>query len=475
MEKLAECVANGEPPDRPLRRWLEGLPPRLQKRLATVGLLEGRRLAASKPLAEHLEDWRQALLDKGACERHAQQVFSRAERTFRACRFTKWSDLSASAVMRYLGQRREGAKPISAQTFNFYLQAVKQFAKWMVRDGRATESPLAHLQGLNVRTDRRHDRRALTADELRRLFETTPEQDERGGMSGHERAMLYRLAVETGLRQNELRSLTRASFDLEGDPPTVTVEAAYSKHRRDDTLPLRPEVAVVLRDFLRERAPATRAFHVPNRDVMLRAYKHDLRAAGIAYKTDAGYADFHALRHTFITLLAQSGVHPKTAQSLARHSTITLTMDRYSHSVVGDHASALDRLPDFDRPKAGAARATGTDDRPVLSQNLSRSGGRGRTGADSGGPANGEYGEKSSKTPIKQISTASLENRRALRGTGGSNPPLSARIRQKSGTPPVRQRVGGLLRGALRVYFRHARLLRPGGRRVRPPVPRSRP
>ena len=50
---------------------------------------------------------------------------------------------------------------------------------------------------------------------------------------------------------------------------------------------------------------------------------------------DGRCADFHCLRHTFITALAGSGVTPKTAQTLARHSTITLTMDRYTH--VGIH------------------------------------------------------------------------------------------------------------------------------------------
>ena len=40
-------------------------------------------------------------------------------------------------------------------------------------------------------------------------------------------------------------------------------------------------------------------------------------------------ADFHALRHTFVSNLANS----KMAQPLARHSTITLTMDRYTHSL----------------------------------------------------------------------------------------------------------------------------------------------
>jgi hypothetical protein len=49
----------------------------------------------------------------------------------------------------------------------------------------------------------------------------------------------------------------------------------------------------------------------------------------LAYRDDADHvADFHALRHTYISNLASAGVHPKIAQALARHSTITLTMDR---------------------------------------------------------------------------------------------------------------------------------------------------
>ena len=51
----------------------------------------------------------------------------------------------------------------------------------------------------------------------------------------------------------------------------------------------------------------------------------------LAYRNQQAHvADFHALRHTFITNLAESGVHPKLAQELARHSTITLTMDKYT-------------------------------------------------------------------------------------------------------------------------------------------------
>ncbi len=44
---------------------------------------------------------------------------------------------------------------------------------------------------------------------------------------------------------------------------------------------------------------------------------------------DEGMVVFHSLRHSFGTMLAASGVHPKTAQQLMRHSDINLTMSRY--------------------------------------------------------------------------------------------------------------------------------------------------
>jgi integrase len=71
----------------------------------------------------------------------------------------------------------------------------------------------------------------------------------------------------------------------------------------------------------------------------------DLKAAGIPYDTPDGVFDFHALRHQFLTDVASSGVHPKVAQELARHSTITRTMDRYSQVLDGQKKTALESLP----------------------------------------------------------------------------------------------------------------------------------
>ena len=77
--------------------------------------------------------------------------------------------------------------------------------------------------------------------------------------------------------------------------------------------------------------------------------------------------DFQSLRHTFGSLLAASGVHPKTAQELMRHSDINMTMSRYTHTYRGQESNAVAGLPDLSLPSQGKqkALATGTDDRPV--------------------------------------------------------------------------------------------------------------
>jgi len=372
--------------------------------LQRIGLLNGCRAAALEPLLSHLDGmtdaegrvtfvgFRQALAAKAATPAHVDQTVARVRRVIEGCAFTFWTHISASKVASFLAGLRadvtdaEGnvKRGLSAQTSNYYLRAIRQFCRWMQRDSRASESPVAYLDGLNVRTDRRHDRRALDLHETRRRLAATAAGPERYGMTGAPRALLYRLALESGRRAAELASLTRASFDLDGPAPTVTVAAAFSKHRRQDVLALRRDTAAELRAFLADKLPAARAFNMPSKWRIVNMLRADLAAAGIAYRDGAGrVVDFHALRHTFITNLAASGCHAKTMQSLARHSTVTLTLDRYSHGVVGDDRAALDRLPDLAASPAAAARATGTagpePDAARLARCLALQGAKGRT------------------------------------------------------------------------------------------------
>jgi len=85
--------------------------------------------------------------------------------------------------------------------------------------------------------------------------------------------------------------------------------------------------------------------------------REDLEKAGVEYLDEQSrYADFHSLRHTFISNLAMSGVHPKIAQSLARHSDINLTMNRYTHVLLETQSDALEGLPELASMKIEAVK-----------------------------------------------------------------------------------------------------------------------
>src|SRR5262249_27186859 len=134
-----------------------------------------------------------------------------------------------------------------------------------------------------MKTDRRRDRRPFTVEELRGLLDAARSGPDRFDMAGSERALCYWLAAETGLRSNELRTLTRASFTL-GNKPSVAVQAAYSKRRRQDTLLLRPALAEALRCFLATKTPKAAVFRIPiDRKDAAAMFRADVEAAGIAY------------------------------------------------------------------------------------------------------------------------------------------------------------------------------------------------
>jgi len=337
--------------------------------LTKAGIVDRYKEHRKRPLAKHLEDFRQYLQAKGDTSEYARLTVFRVKNIINGCKFLVWSDIQPSKVQRYIAGLRDGENGISTQTSNYYLQSIKQFCRWMVQDRRASESPLEHLKGLNVLTDQQHDRRALEPDELRRLLETVVSSPKRFGMDGYERYLLYRFAAETGLRANEIRSLKVGSFDFKNS--TVKVEAGYSKRRRQDAIPLRPDTATQLKEFFKGKMPTVKAFGGTYKRLTKRTsdvIKADLADARIPYVDGAGrYADFHSLRHTTGSLLAASGVHPKVAQSLMRHSKIDLTMTRYTHVLRGQESEAVAKLPDLSLPSCTQQKATGTDDKSLES------------------------------------------------------------------------------------------------------------
>lgn len=260
----------------------------------------------------------------------------------------------------------------SIKTSNLYLDAMKAFCTWLVQDRRTPDNLLAHLSGGNVKLDRRHDRRTLTEEELRTVIGAARTSDRPFlGLSGEDRAMLYSAACATGFRASELASLSPADFALANDPPTVTLAAEYAKNGRTAVQPLPADLVEPLRVYLAGRpadVPVWPGNWARKAAGMIAA---DLEACGIPYVVEGPdgplYADFHALRHSFIAMLDRSGATLKEAMQLARHSDPKLTMAVYGRAQLHDLSAAVGRLPSLQPgPQSGAdvLAATGTDGKP---------------------------------------------------------------------------------------------------------------
>ncbi len=316
------------------------------------------------PIGEHLKAYEKTLGKRGTTAKHVKLTVGRVRSIFAGCAVEKLKDLTRDRVSDYLhGLRTRKSRPIGHRTFNHYVQTLDGFCRWLIATGRASRNPIAGLERLNAEVDIRHRRRSLSAEEMAKLIDGAEKSGKKIQLyPGPLRAKLYLLSYLTGLRRKELASLTPASFDLAGNPPTVTVDAACSKHRKRDILPLHAELVAVLAEWLPTLGADELLFPKLERKRTWFMVKKDLERVGIAYKTDEGIADFHAAgRHSHITGLLRSGATLTQARELARHGDIRMTM-RYTHIGIDDQAAALAALPS----PSGSARGQDAADRQRL-------------------------------------------------------------------------------------------------------------
>lgn len=405
LDAVVGYQQSGEPIPAHLSKFLSALPDRILRILAKQDVIDAGRMAGGVPLLTHLDgEWSvdgqphvveydakglpiappagarcvtpgfaQDLTARGNRDDYARLAATRVRRMIRGCGFTYWRDVTGEKVQQWLaaerktGKGKDGQKGMSFQTSNWYLQKAKEFSAWMAKR-LGTPDPLLDVKGVNVSGNKRHERRAMSLEEVGYLLDATATGKTYMGMTGPERWLMYRFALETGLRPKQVAGLTRAAFQLDGSSAKVTAAASYSKNKRANTIPLRDDLAELLREHLQAKTPATPAFRTVNDRARSKIYKRDLAAARKAwldeavgdveetarreasdflrYRDSQGHViDLYSARHTFITNLARAGVHPKTAQALAQHSTIALTMNIYSHVTQTEEAAAVAKLP----------------------------------------------------------------------------------------------------------------------------------
>ncbi|WP_308637684.1 tyrosine-type recombinase/integrase [Paenibacillus silvisoli] len=191
--------------------------------------------------------------------------------------------------------------------------------------------------------------------------------------------IVYELAASTGMRQSEIMALRWVDVDLEGKK--IAVRQAYTKAERghdfDDTKSAASERSVSL-------FPDTVAHLKRHREVQVarkRENGESYKDSGLVVQTMIGtpvnprnmmrnwYAlheriqkeqeeaanrgkaivplpriRFHDLRHTHATILLKKGAHPKIVQERLGHSSITVTLDTYSHVLPNMQESVLEGI-----------------------------------------------------------------------------------------------------------------------------------
>ena len=256
---------------------------------------------------------------------------------------------------------------VSLQTCNHFRAALRAFLRWSWDRGRIRESPMRGVGAFNAQEDLRHPRRALTDAELSRLISAAEAGPVRCDMDGSLRAMAYRMAASTGFRADELRSLIKASFRLDSPEPSIVLRASSAKDRRPAEQPIPAMLARDLREWLQDKPSGQSIF--PLNHETARAIRGDLEAAGIAYETEDGAADFHALRSYFISALIRSGASISEVHKLARHAKPETTLKHYAKVSAHDLRGAIEAMPVStpsgpDRDQAEMA-ATGTEGRRI--------------------------------------------------------------------------------------------------------------
>ena len=152
---------------------------------------------------------------------------------------------------------------------------------------------------------------------------------------------LYVLAITTGMRRGEILGLTWEAVDFEQgilsihhtvqymDGRIIEGEPKTSGSRRTIAMP--DYTATALKEHQENTGKNEGLVYttssgrpVSGRNV-IRHFHAALEQAGLPRMR------FHDLRHTAATLLLKENVHPKVVQEMLGHSTISLTLDTYSH------------------------------------------------------------------------------------------------------------------------------------------------
>ena len=270
--------------------------------------------AYTQPLMLTLTDevlaWEVWLVDQQGYDRHHSRNAGRWAR--------RWVEhagdqLTPASCVSWLSAMSMSRK-LSPQTVRNRMSLCRQFAGWLVVQGRLSINPWVSIPAPRGRAGVGAD--ALTQDEVNRLIvaaeRAARHPDGRIRNNANARAVLYRLLNGTGMRWGEWRWKRWDDIDLERSELKVTKDKA----KRRDSLPISASVVATLRAWRQVIAGEMVFIDYPTQ----KGLDRDMRSCKIE-----GRGKWHRMRVGFITSAFELQVPPEVIMRLVRHRSVDQT------------------------------------------------------------------------------------------------------------------------------------------------------
>ena len=356
IKELIFFVYQSEPLDGLLLRWFFSQPQRIQRKLENWGLLPKQESFDDISLVKNVADYQTSLRAGGKSETHIQGTVNRIRAIINFCGWKTIKDIEAFRVDRYLQNLRTANR--SATTINHYQAALRAFCGWLKRYGRMQNNPVDFMNKLKTHPAQRG---ILTAEQFRTLIEKTVDNKQefyeirrkklKFQLSGPSRATLYLVAGLTGFRRGELLSMRWSDVILNENNPAILLDGSRTKNHRNAVQPIPNGLCRMLFCWKQTLNPGSDEplFHnFTEHGRPSEWIREDLKAANLPTKDYEGRKiDFHSLRGSYITFLANSQTPVRVTQELARHSNPALTMNVYAKVLPEIQKQAVRSLPDI--------------------------------------------------------------------------------------------------------------------------------
>ncbi len=316
------------------------------RHLVEIGIQAVTRLPLETLMDQYLEN----LARKGgrhghpAAPQHVRQSRSKLTFWFRTLKPASPADIRMAEV-----EHAAAKLKLSNGTTDLYVAALKSFLAWCVKNNYLGKNPLVGYEKHALAPT--YVRRSMTMEEFHRLLSATTDR----------RALIYRMAILTGMRRGELDSLTVGQVDWKAG--RVHLLARCAKNRKEHFFYLPDEFLAELFAFSTGKRLDEKLLAGVSLSHSSQTLRRDLRKAGVAVETPEGRLDFHSLRVTFLTLVNELGEDVKSVQTLARHSDPRLTFGTYTKAREDRLRAVVDRvhaqLPETnpDIPRLGVRHA----------------------------------------------------------------------------------------------------------------------